>query len=65
LSIAFNGHYDVVPAGKGWSVNPYDAVVINDRIYGREASDMKSGIVAQIYSVEVLKKIINMDQIFK
>ncbi|MUM64894.1 ArgE/DapE family deacylase [Acidianus infernus] len=65
LSIAFNGHYDVVPAGEGWSVNPYDAVVINDRIYGRGASDMKSGIVAQIYSVEVLKKIVNVDQAFK
>lgn len=41
------GHMDVVPAGDvGWSVAPFEAVVKGDRLYGRGACDMKSGLVA-------------------
>ncbi|QGA53897.1 ArgE/DapE family deacylase [Sulfolobus sp. E5-1-F] len=56
VRIAFNGHYDVVPAGEGWSVNPYEGVERDGKVFGRGASDMKSGIVAQIYAVEMLKR---------
>ncbi|QXJ28736.1 Acetylornithine deacetylase [Saccharolobus shibatae B12] len=56
VRIAFNGHYDVVPAGEGWSVNPYEGIEKDGKVYGRGASDMKSGIVAQIYAVEMLKR---------
>ncbi|MEM0373026.1 MAG: M20 family metallopeptidase [Sulfolobaceae archaeon] len=56
IKIAFNAHYDVVPAGEGWSIDPYGGIEIDGRIYGRGASDMKSGIVAQIYAVEVLRR---------
>lgn len=52
----FNGHTDVVPAGSGWSVPPYDGLVKDEKIYGRGASDMKSGIAAMIYAVEALRR---------
>lgn len=51
-----NGHMDVVPAGEGWSIAPYNAVVKDGKIYGRGASDMKSGIAAQIYAVEAIRR---------
>jgi succinyl-diaminopimelate desuccinylase len=44
----FAGHTDVVPIGdaKGWSVDPFAAVVKDGRLYGRGASDMKGAIAA-------------------
>lgn len=54
--IHFNGHFDVVPAGTGWSVDPYGGVVKDGKIYGRGSSDQKSGIAAQIFAVEAVKR---------
>lgn len=54
--IGFNGHYDVVQAGNGWKHDPYDPVVLDGRLYGRGSTDMKSGIAAQIFAVELLKR---------
>jgi len=44
--IQFNGHYDVVPPGQGWSMDPFKPVVREGRLYGRGAVDMKGGIAA-------------------
>ncbi|AFZ69966.1 acetylornithine deacetylase or succinyl-diaminopimelate desuccinylase [Caldisphaera lagunensis DSM 15908] len=55
VKIGFNSHYDVVPAGKGWSHDPYNATIEEGKIYGRGSSDMKSGIASQIFAVEALK----------
>jgi succinyl-diaminopimelate desuccinylase len=44
--VQFNGHYDVVPPGSGWTRNPFDPVVEGGRLYGRGSSDMKGGIAA-------------------
>jgi succinyl-diaminopimelate desuccinylase len=52
----FNGHYDVVPAGDGWSTDPFGGEVRAGRIYGRGVSDMKGGIAAQVYAVEALRR---------
>lgn len=46
--IVLSGHTDVVPVdGQAWSVDPWAAVVKDDRLLGRGAADMKSflGIV--------------------
>ena len=42
------GHTDVVPTGdiSLWSHPPFDAVIRNDRLYGRGAADMKGGLAA-------------------
>ncbi|MEM2193398.1 MAG: M20 family metallopeptidase [Candidatus Methanomethylicia archaeon] len=54
--IHLNGHFDVVPAGLHWSFNPFKGIIKDNKVYGRGASDMKSGIVTQIFSVEVLRE---------
>lgn len=52
----FNGHVDVVPAGEGWSVDPFGGAIQQGRIFGRGVSDMKGGIAAQVYAVEALRR---------
>ncbi|WP_111430114.1 succinyl-diaminopimelate desuccinylase [Rhodobacteraceae bacterium DSL-40] len=46
--LGFNGHTDVVPAGpaSGWRHDPFGAVIEDGLLYGRGASDMKSGVAA-------------------
>jgi len=44
--LQFNGHYDVVAAGGGWSTHPFNPVITNGKIYGRGTTDMKAGIAA-------------------
>lgn len=45
---AFAGHTDVVPTGdlSGWSVDPFAAEVVEGRLIGRGAADMKGAIAA-------------------
>jgi succinyl-diaminopimelate desuccinylase len=50
------GHYDVVPAGEGWSVDPYAAELREGRVYGRGAADQKSGIAAQLFALKALQR---------
>ncbi|KZN23009.1 hypothetical protein A4G99_15915 [Haladaptatus sp. R4] len=56
-NIHYTGHYDVVPAGEDWTRNPFDPTIEGDRIYGRGASDMKSGIVASLFAIDVLEAV--------
>jgi succinyl-diaminopimelate desuccinylase len=42
----FAGHLDVVPAGEGWSEDPFAAEVEDGLLVGRGANDMKSAIAA-------------------
>ena len=54
--IHLNGHFDVVPPGEGWTVDPFGGAVREGRIYGRGASDMKSGIAAAVFAVESIRR---------
>ena len=47
-TFGFNGHTDVVPAGdlETWRHGPYDADIVDGILYGRGATDMKSGVAA-------------------
>lgn len=49
-SFGFNGHTDVVPVGaeQDWRHPPFGAVIEGDWLYGRGATDMKSGVAAFI-----------------
>ena len=41
--IVLSGHTDVVPVdGQNWASDPFKATLIDDRLYGRGACDMKS-----------------------
>ncbi|MEO5773225.1 MAG: succinyl-diaminopimelate desuccinylase [Sphingomicrobium sp.] len=42
----FAGHLDVVPAGEGWSGNPFEARIVDGTLIGRGANDMKSAIAS-------------------
>ncbi len=52
--VHFNGHIDVVTAGRGWTVDPFAAEVRDGRVYGRGSCDMKGGIAASVVAVESL-----------
>lgn len=52
----FNGHFDVVPAGEGWTVDPFGGIVRDGKIFGRGAADQKAGIAASIFAVEALRR---------
>lgn len=54
--VHLNGHFDVVPVGDGWSVDPFGGIVRDGRIYGRGSCDMKAGITAAIYAAEAIRR---------
>jgi len=52
--VHFNGHIDVVAVGQGWTVDPFEGLVRDGRVYGRGACDMKGGLAAAVIAVEAL-----------
>lgn len=54
--VHLNGHFDVVPVGDGWTVDPFAGLVRDGRIYGRGVADMKAGIAAAVYAVEAIRR---------
>lgn len=49
------GHGDTVPIGNAeWSYQPFGAEIENGRLYGRGASDMKSGVAAMVFAAGAL-----------
>ncbi len=46
--LAFAGHLDVVPTGPAdaWTNPPFSGAVVDSMLYGRGATDMKSGVAA-------------------
>ena len=49
------GHTDVVPVGDGWTRDPFGGDLIDGRIYGRGASDMKGGLAASLAALAALR----------
>lgn len=56
--IIWNGHLDTVPYGDihQWKTNPEIPVEVNNRVYARGASDMKSGLAAMVYALCEINK---------
>ena len=54
--LLFNGHIDVVPPGERslWTHDPFRAEIVDGRIYGRGAADMKSGVAAFVAALAEL-----------
>jgi succinyl-diaminopimelate desuccinylase len=50
--LALNGHIDVFPVGDGagWTQDPWGGELVDGRIYGRGACDMKCGTTAAIFT---------------
>jgi len=51
----FNGHFDVVPVGDGWTVDPFAGMIRDRKIYGRGVTDQKAGIAASIFAIEAIR----------
>ncbi|MEZ7117150.1 M20 family metallopeptidase [Clostridioides difficile] len=56
-TIVFNGHVDTMPPGdiSKWKYNPYSATEDNGKLYGLGTADMKSGLIASILAVKLIK----------
>ncbi|MCW9004752.1 MAG: succinyl-diaminopimelate desuccinylase [Gammaproteobacteria bacterium] len=52
--LAFAGHTDVVPTGPvdKWKVDPFKPQIIDGKLYGRGAADMKGSLAAMITACE-------------
>jgi len=55
--LVFNGHIDVVPEGDrvSWQHEPWGADLVDGRIYGRGACDMKGGLMAALFAIKAIK----------
>ena len=55
-SLLLNGHVDVIPATAedAWQHGPWSADLMDGRVYGRGASDMKAGLAAMTMAVEAI-----------
>lgn len=47
----FLGHSDVVPAGGGWTADPFEPTVADGAIVGRGSTDMKGGLAAVLVAM--------------
>jgi acetylornithine deacetylase len=58
-SIILNGHVDVVPVGDLtlWDDSPWSGVIRDGKMYGRGSCDMKAGLCAGIFAVDVLQRL--------
>jgi succinyl-diaminopimelate desuccinylase len=54
--VHLNGHIDVVPAGEGWTVDPFGGLLRDGKIYGRGVCDMKAGIAAAVFAAEAIAR---------
>lgn len=57
-SLIFNGHIDVVPEGDhaNWHHHPWHAQIVDGRMYGRGALDMKGGLVAALWAARAIQR---------
>ena len=58
-TLGYCSHIDVVPAGDHdlWDVEPYGALIKDNRLYGRGSSDAKGPIAAALEAVAILKAV--------
>jgi succinyl-diaminopimelate desuccinylase len=53
--LVFTGHLDVVPpGGQRWDHDPFEAELVDGRVYGRGSADMKGGVAAIITAMAAL-----------
>jgi acetylornithine deacetylase len=58
-SLILNGHVDVVSPepGSAWTHDPWGAEIVGDRMYGRGAYDMKSGVALNLFVPRLLTEL--------
>ncbi len=53
--IGILGHLDIVPAGDGWTSNPFQLRIENGKVYGRGVLDDKGPVVASMIAMKIVK----------
>ena len=53
-TMAILGHLDVVPEGSDWTYPPYEARVVDGKIYGRGAIDNKGPTIGALYAMKAV-----------
>ena len=53
--VAVLGHLDVVPAGDGWTCDPYGGEIRDGKIWGRGTTDDKGPSIAALYALAALR----------
>jgi acetylornithine deacetylase len=53
-TFALVSHLDVVPAGSGWTRDPFIPMVEDGRLYGRGSGDAKASVAAMLYAAKDL-----------
>ena len=48
------GHLDVVPVGDGWTYEPFNPIIDNDKLYGRGTTDDKGPVIAALYAMKAV-----------
>lgn len=46
--LAFVSHLDTVPAGEGWTRDPFTATIEGEKLYGRGSGDAKASVAAML-----------------
>jgi acetylornithine deacetylase/succinyl-diaminopimelate desuccinylase family protein len=57
-SLAVNGHVDVVPGGdpRSWAHDPWAGEVVDGKLWGRGAADMKGGVASALFAAWALRE---------
>ncbi len=54
-ALVFLNHMDTVPAGEGWTRDPFAAEISDGKLWGRGTCDMKGGLAAGLVAIKWLK----------
>lgn len=57
VNFAILGHLDVVPAGEGWTTDPYTLTVDGDALRGRGVTDDKGPAIAALYAMAAVREL--------
>ncbi len=61
--IGIIGHLDVVPEGENWTYPPFEARIVDNKIYGRGAIDDKGPVMASLYAMKAVMDYCNSNSI--
>ncbi len=50
----FNPHIDTFAVAQGWETDPFEATLVDNRLYGLGTHDMKGGVACALVAVEAL-----------
>ena len=57
VNFAMLAHLDVVPAGEGWTGNPFTLTVDSDALHGRGVTDDKGPVIAALHAMAIAREL--------